>query len=180
VPGGGPPPGLPEVAIAGRSNVGKSSLINTLLGRRGLARTSATPGRTRQLNFFLVNDAFVLVDLPGYGFALGPEMERRAWGPLVETYLVGRPTLRGVLLVVDARRGLEGEEEDLLAYLAALPRPATVVATKLDKLARNAARTALAAIGGPVPVVGFSARTGDGRDELWRVVSAWVAGAPSS
>jgi len=107
-------------------------------------------------------------------------MERRAWGPLVETYLVGRPTLRGVLLVVDARRGLEGEEEDLLAYLAALPRPATVVATKLDKLARNAARTALAAIGGPVPVVGFSARTGDGRDELWRVVSAWVAGAPSS
>src|SRR5437660_7764404 len=179
-PGGGPPPGPPEVAIAGRSNVGKSSLINARLGRRGLARTSATPGRTRQLNFFLVNDAFVLVDLPGYGFALGPEMERRAWGPLVETYLVGRPTLRGVLLVVDARRGLEGEEEDLLAYLAALPRPATVVATKLDKLARNAARTALAAIGGPVPVLGFSARTGDGRDELWRVVSAWVAGAPSS
>src|SRR5207248_483760 len=119
--------------VAAPSTVGKSSLVNALPGRRGLARTSATPGRTRQLNFFLVSDAFVLVDLPGYGFAAGPETERLAWGPLVETYLVGRPTLRGVLLVVDARRGLEGEEEDLLAYLAALPRPATVVATKLDK-----------------------------------------------
>jgi GTP-binding protein len=84
-----------------------------------------------------------------------------------------------VLLVVDARRGLEREEEDLLAYLAALPRPATVVATKLDKLARNAARTALATIGGAVPVIGFSARTGEGRDRLWRAVSAWVEPAPS-
>jgi len=127
-----------------------------------------------------VNDAFVLVDLPGYGFAVGPQTERLAWEPLVETYLVGRPTLRGVLLVVDARRGLEREEEELLAYLAALPRPATIVATKLDKLARNAARTALAAIAGPVPVIGFSARTGEGRDRLWRAVSAWVERAPSS
>src|ERR671937_145933 len=105
-PGGGPPPGPPEVAVAGRSNVGKSSLINTLVGRRGLARTSATPGRTRQLNFFAVNE-FVLVDLPGYGFAVGSEAERRAWGPLVETYLAERPTLRGVALVVDVRRGVE-------------------------------------------------------------------------
>jgi GTP-binding protein len=119
------------------------------------------------------------VDLPGYGFAVGPETERLAWGPLVETYLVGRPTLRGVLVVVDARRGLEHEEEELLAYLAALPRPATVVATKLDKLAPSAARTALATIAGRVPVIGFSARTGEGRHRLWRVVSGWVEGAPS-
>ena len=83
-PGGGPPPHGPEVAIAGRSNVGKSSLLNALLGRRGLARTSGTPGRTRQINFFLVNERFVVVDLPGYGFAVGPEAERRSWGPLVE------------------------------------------------------------------------------------------------
>src|SRR5215813_4395535 len=103
--GGEPPAGLPEVAIAGRSNVGKSSLINTLTGRRALARTSATPGRTRQINFFLLNEAFSLVDLPGYGFAVGPEVERRAWGPLVEGYLRSRRTLRGVLLVVDVRRG---------------------------------------------------------------------------
>jgi GTP-binding protein len=179
-PGGGPPPGPPEVAIAGRSNVGKSSLINCLLGRRGLARTSRTPGRTRQLNFFLVNDAFVLVDLPGYGFAVGPEAERRAWGPLVETYLEERRTLRGVLVVVDARRGIDPEEDDLLAYLAALRLPAAVAATKLDKLGRAAGRSALAGVaerlGGGVPLVGFSARSGEGRVPLWRVVSAWAAG----
>src|SRR5262245_32718049 len=113
-PGGGPAPGPPEVAIAGRSNVGKSSLINALTGRHGLARTSGTPGRTRQLNFFLLNDAFVLVDLPGYGFAVGPEAERLAWGPLVETYLVGRDVLRGVVVIVDVRRGVEAEEGQLL------------------------------------------------------------------
>src|SRR5207253_3003279 len=124
----GPPPGPPEVALAGRSNVGKSALINVLVGRRGLARASRTPGRTRQLNFFALDERLVLVDLPGYGFAVGPEAERRAWKPLVETYLGERPTLRGVLLVVDARRGLEAEEEELLAYLAALGRPAAVAA----------------------------------------------------
>jgi len=124
-----------------------------------------------------VNDAFVLVDLPGYGFAVGPEAERRAWGPLVETYLAGRPTLGGVLLVIDIRRGVEPEEDELLGYLAALARPAAVVATKLDKLARNAARTSVARLRDrlppDVPAFGFSARTGEGRPELWRVLSAW-------
>jgi len=177
-PRGGPPPGRPEVAIAGRSNVGKSALINCLTGRRGLARTSAMPGRTRQLNFFLVNERFVLVDLPGYGFAVGPEGERRAWKPLVETYLRERPALCGVVIVVDARRGLEGEEEDLLAFLAHVGRPAAVVATKLDKLARNPGRAALARIAEQapvgVPVVGFSARTAEGRDEVWGVLRDWI------
>jgi GTP-binding protein len=178
-PGGGPPPGPPEVAIAGRSNVGKSSLINAVVGRRGLARTSGTPGRTRQLNFFAVDERLVLVDLPGYGFAVGPESERLAWRPLVETYLRERPTLRGVILLVDARRGIEAEEEDLLAYLAALPQPAVVVATKIDKLGRAGAQRALAAIrarlAGDVPLIGFSARSGEGKVPLWRVVSGWVA-----
>jgi GTP-binding protein len=178
-PGGGPPPGPPEIAIAGRSNVGKSSLINCLVHRRGLARTSSVPGRTRQLNFFAVDDRLVLVDLPGYGFAVGSETERRAWGPLVETYLAGRPTLRGVILVIDVRRGVEVEEEQVLAYLAGLRRQVAVAATKLDKLARSAGSAAVAAfgrrVGADVPVVGFSARTGAGRDELWRVVSRWIA-----
>jgi GTP-binding protein len=178
-PGGGPPPGPPEIALAGRSNVGKSALLNAVVGRRGLARISATPGRTRQINFFLVDERFVLVDLPGYGFAVGPEDERRAWGPLVEHYLAERRTLRGVLVLVDVRRGIEEDEEQLLTYLDQLGVPATVVATKSDKLGRAALRTARAALdsalGGKVPVVGFSARTGEGRPELWRVLTQWLA-----
>ena len=177
-PGQEPPQGPPEVAIAGRSNVGKSSFINALLGRRGLARTSGTPGRTRQLNFFLVNERFRMVDLPGYGFAVGPERERVSWGPLVETYLRERATLRGVVVLVDARRGLGGEEIELLGFLADVGRPAVLVATKIDKLGRGAATTTLrklaGAAGAAVPVVGFSARTGDGRDRVWRHLAAWV------
>jgi GTP-binding protein len=179
-PGGGPPPTLPEVAVAGRSNVGKSSLLNTLLGRRALARTSRTPGRTRQLNFFLVNEELVIVDLPGYGFAVGSEAERRAWGPLVESFLRERPTLRGVALLVDARRGLETDEEEILGFLAHVGLPAAVVATKLDKLGRGAAGVALASLrrtlDDRVAVVGFSARTGEGKDALWKLLRGWLAG----
>ena len=178
-PGGGPAARLPEVAVAGRSNVGKSSLLNALLGRHGLARTSSTPGRTRQINFFLVNDRFVIVDLPGYGFAVGSAAERQSWGPLVEEYLRDRPTLRGVVLLVDLRRGLEDEERELLAFLAHVGLPAALVATKVDKLGRGARGRALAAlqaaVDAGVPVLGFSARTGEGRDGLWRVVRAWLA-----
>ena len=177
-PGGEPRPGPPEVAIAGRSNVGKSSLINTLTGWRGLARTSATPGRTRQVNFFLLNERFVLVDLPGYGFAVGSEEERRAWGPLVETYLRARRTLRGVVLIVDVRRGPEAEEDELLAFLAHVRLPAVVVATKLDKLGRDAGRRAVdtlaARVGERAPVIAFSARTGEGRISLWRLIGEWL------
>src|SRR5580765_4399563 len=165
-PGQEPAPGPPEIAIAGRSNVGKSSLVNAVLGRRGLARTSSTPGRTRQVNFFLVNERFRLVDLPGYGFAVGSDEEREAWGPLVERYLRERATLRGVVLIIDVRRGLEAEEIELLAFLAGIGRPALLVATKTDKLGRGAATTALRKLestaGARVPVVGFSARAHDG------------------
>jgi len=180
-PGQEPPAGLPELAIAGRSNVGKSSFINALLGRRGLARTSRTPGRTRQINFFVVNERFRVVDLPGYGFAVGPEREREAWGPLVETYLRERTTLCGVVVLVDARRGLDGEEIELLGFLAEHARPALLVATKIDKLGRGAAMTTLrklaGAAGAAVPVIGFSAKSGEGRDRVWKHLGAWVDAA---
>jgi len=182
-PGQEPPPGPPEVAIAGRSNVGKSSFLNAVLGRRGLARTSGTPGRTRQLNFFLVNERFRVVDLPGYGFAVGSTAERASWGPLVETYLRERATLRGVVVLVDARRGLDAEEIELLGFLAEVGRPALLVATKIDKLGRGAATTALrklaGAAGAAVPVLGFSAKTGDGRDQVWAHLAGWVDAARS-
>jgi GTP-binding protein len=177
-PGRFPPPAGPEVAFAGRSNVGKSSAINRLLGRRRLARTSATPGRTQQINFFVVNGRLVLVDLPGYGYARVSRAARAAWRPLVESYLTGRPTLAGVVLLVDARRGLEVEEDQLLEFLGAHRLPALVVATKIDKLGRGArarALTALARRG--TPVVPFSAVTGEGVDAVWRALAVWtVAG----
>ena len=180
--GGAPPPGPPEVAIAGRSNVGKSSLINALVGRRGLARSSQTPGRTRQLNFFLLNERFALVDLPGYGFAVGPQDEQRAWGPLVEGYLRERRTLRGLVLVIDARRGVEAQEDQVLADAAAAGLPVAVAATKLDKLARGAAQARVTGLqgwlGARAQLVGFSARTGEGRVALWRVVEGWIAAPP--
>lgn len=163
----------PEIAFAGRSNVGKSSLINVLLGRRALARTSGTPGRTRALNFYVVTlarAAVVFVDLPGYGYARVAKTERMRWGPLVEGYLEGRRTLRGVVLVVDARRGLDDEEHQLLEYLEVHHHPTIVAATKIDKLARNRRHATLDALreaAGRVPIIGVSAETGEGRLELW-------------
>lgn len=175
-PGRFPAPSLPEVAFAGRSNVGKSSAINRLVGRRGLARTSSTPGRTQQLNFFGIDDRLVLVDLPGYGYAKVSKAAREAWRPLVESYLGTRGVLAGVVLIVDVRRGLEEEEHQLLDFLAALDVPALVLATKIDKLNRGERTKALAALAASaVPVVPFSAVTGDGVSTVWKTIAAWTA-----
>jgi GTP-binding protein len=175
-PGRFPVPSHPEVAFAGRSNVGKSSAINRLLGRRGLARTSATPGRTRQLNFFRVDDRLVFVDLPGYGYARASHAARAAWRPLVESYLAGRGVLAGMVLLVDARRGIEDEERALVDFLGGLGRPVLLVATKVDKLNRRERTRALAALAaGGCQVVAFSAVTGEGADAVWRRIAAWTA-----
>jgi GTP-binding protein len=179
-PGRFPAPSLPEVAIAGRSNVGKSSAINRLVGRRGLARTSSTPGRTQQLNFFAINDALVLVDLPGYGYAKVSHAARAAWRPLVESYLGARGALTGVILIVDVRRGLEEEEHQLLDFLAALAVPVLILATKIDKLGRSAQAKALAAMGSSArPVIPFSAVTGEGVPAVWKTIAEWTRARPA-
>jgi GTP-binding protein len=170
-----PAPVFAEVAFAGKSNVGKSSLINALVGRRKLARTSNTPGRTRTLVLFRVqlrDGAFDLVDLPGYGYAKVSKSERRAWGPMIEGFLRQRAGLRCAVVIVDCRRGLEDEDSQLLAFLADAGLPALLVATKLDKLPRSKIEPTLRALQktAGTRVLGFSAETGYGRDDLLRAL----------
>lgn len=178
-PEGYPKGGRPEVAFAGRSNVGKSSLINALVRRKGLVKTSSTPGRTRLLNFFLVNDRLVLVDLPGYGYAKVPESVRATWGPMIESYLTGREALAGVVVILDLRREPSPEDLALLEWLGAVGRRVVVALTKADKLSGNArarqfraVRLALPASAGEPVVV--SAVSGEGMPALWGAIRRLV------
>jgi GTP-binding protein len=172
---------LPEIAFAGRSNVGKSSLINRLLGRRAVARVSRTPGRTRAINFFRVNDQFVLADLPGYGYARISKAQKASWGPLIESYLRGSTVVRGVVQLVDIRHEPTADDLAMLEFLAALELPTIVVMTKADKLSRAAAAARhgemASALGIPEEqIIPFSAETGAGRDELARAIDELVEG----
>ncbi len=164
---------LPEVALVGRSNVGKSSLINALAGQR-LARAAARPGRTRTLNFYEFDGRLCLVDLPGYGYAEAPQAERARWEAMIQGYLTGRENLRGAVLVLDARHA--PTESDLLAatYLSEQGLSLLAVATKADKLGRSEQlrRQAEMARAMGQPVLLFSARTGEGRDSLVRALLA--------
>lgn len=166
-----PAPTFREVAFAGKSNVGKSSLINTLTNRRKLARVSGTPGCTRGINLFRIDidDAVIhFVDLPGYGYAQRSKLERKAWGPMIEKFLRARVGLALVIVIVDIRRGVTDEDAQLLEFLDSLELPALLVATKLDKLPlgkQKPAITALARQSGR-KVVGFSSEKGQGRQEL--------------
>lgn len=172
-----PAPLYAEVAFAGRSNVGKSSLINSLAKRVKLARTSSTPGCTRGLNLFRLTlrggARLDFVDLPGYGFAQRSKDERRSWGPMIENFLERRVGLRGVILLVDSRRGLEEEEHGLLEYLAHIGRQAVIVATKIDELPLSKRKPAVLALerAGNVRALAYSSKTGDGRDDLWRALT---------
>ena len=180
---GAPLPGdLPQVAFSGRSNVGKSSLINVLLRRtrKKLARVSATPGKTRSLNFYLVNDRFFLVDLPGFGFARASSRVRRSWKELVENYLVGEPKLRGVVHLVDARHDPTVTDLEMVEFLATKGLPTLVVLTKMDKLKRMARESATAVAVDRLnidedQVLGFSSKTGEGREELLMALDDLVA-----
>jgi GTP-binding protein len=171
-----PPDFGAEVAFAGRSNAGKSSAINAITQRRGLARTSKTPGRTRLLNFFELAPQRRLVDLPGYGYASGPQAERRTWQPLIEA-LHERASLRGLFLIVDARRGVTGGDEGLLAWVAPTQR-VHVLLSKADKLGRgeaaHALRTAAGQLSGRSTVQLFSATHGTGVREAQETLLEWL------
>jgi len=167
-----PPADLPEIAFAGRSNVGKSSLINVLVNRKALVRTSSTPGRTQLLNFFTINDAFTLVDLPGYGFAKVPPAVKAQWGPMVRTYLEERKSLRAVVVLFDIRRVPREEDLQLLDWLEEFEIPTIPVITKADKIGRGQRerqiKPILEATGLPRDAFTlFSAVSRDGTEEIW-------------
>jgi GTP-binding protein len=171
-----PPADRPEIAFAGRSNVGKSSLINTLVNRKKLARTSSKPGRTQSINFFSLDDHFYLVDLPGYGFAKVPIKVKKSWQQMVETYLRERSNLRAVVLILDIRRNPALGDLDLLNWLIHFSIPAISVLTKADKLSRQKARARAGKIGRQLedlstagPIL-FSAKTRQGREEIWKIM----------
>ena len=166
---------LPEIAFAGRSNVGKSSLINVLVNRKNLVRTSSTPGRTQLINFFNVNGRFTLVDLPGYGFAKVPLAVKKDWGPMMETYFATRSNLRGVVLIFDIRRTPVAEDRQMLQWLRAYDIPAVPVITKCDKVSRNERAKQAAIIAATLGVVKtdlcfFSALSREGTEQIWQKV----------
>ncbi len=167
-----PDDSLPEIAFAGRSNVGKSSLINTLVNRKRLVKTGSTPGRTQLLNFFVVNNEICFVDLPGYGYAKVPAAIRKKWGPMVETYLSTRKSLSGVILIMDIRRIPKNEETDFMAWLRKYKIPYVPVLTKADKLSKNKRIKQIAAISEALDankddLFVFSAKTRLGKNRLW-------------
>lgn len=163
---------LPEVAFAGRSNVGKSSLLNTLWGTRGMARTSSTPGRTRTINFYLVEDSFFFVDLPGYGYARAPLKTREEWAKGIEEYFMKRKNLKGVVVLMDSRIGPTELDRQMFQWLGEVGLPLLPVLTKADKASQGEMAATLRktkALGLPDPIV-FSAKTGQGKDRLWRAI----------
>jgi len=174
-----PESSLPEVAFAGRSNVGKSSLLNSLVRRKSFARVSRTPGRTREINFFRVNNTFVLVDLPGYGYARISKAKKAEWRPMIESYLRRTTQLRGIVLLLDIRREPSEDDREMLDFLAELGVPTIVALTKADKLTKADAREKVAEVSRmlalePDQVIQFSAQTGEGRVELLEAIMQLV------
>jgi GTP-binding protein len=167
---------LPEFALAGRSNVGKSSFINKMINRKNLARTSSKPGKTQTLNFFLINESLYFVDVPGYGFAKVSKKEREAWGKMIETYLTTRKQLRAVVLIVDLRHAPTSDDVMMYEFLKHYEIPTVIIATKADKIPKGkwqkhvkVVRETLNVVEGD-PVIVFSSETGQGKDEAWTVL----------
>lgn len=173
---------MPEIAMSGRSNVGKSSLLNALLERRALAKVSGTPGKTQRLNFFIVNARFHLVDLPGYGYAKAPASSRNEWSRMMQGYLRTRRQLAGVLQLVDSRHEPSREDREMVSWLRSERIPFCLVGTKADKIAPTKRAAAVRAVAKSLelppeqPIVATSAETGDGRKELLAWVDALLVG----
>ena len=173
-----PKPVLPEFAFSGRSNVGKSSLINTLLNRKGFAKTSATPGRTQSINFMEINKTFCFVDLPGYGYANVPLSVRKKWLPLIEGYLKDRSTLHLVIIIGDIRREPQEEERLYAAWLNQHGIPLMIVLTKIDKVTKQQQIKSLKLwenrLGIEGEIILFSAATGEGKDRIWKHLTMFI------
>ena len=169
------PQHYPEIALAGRSNVGKSSLLNTLANMRNLARTSNTPGKTRAVHFYLFNGTFCMVDLPGYGYARVSRSEQQKWGPLIEGFLVNRKSIKMILHIVDIRHAPSDEDKQMSAWLGHFEFPALVVATKMDKIPRGKREGQKLLIArtlekDPSEILLFSSKTREGRDKLLKLI----------
>jgi len=176
---------LPEIAFAGRSNVGKSSLLNNLVRRKSFARVSKTPGRTREINFFRINNQFLFVDLPGYGYARISKEKKAEWRPLIESYLGRTAQLRGLVLLLDIRRDPSDDDRAMLDFLARLEIPTLVALTKADKISKAAVQTRVGDISRALSldaeqIIPFSVVTGQGRTELLEAIMQLVAPAPQT
>ncbi|MBW2406048.1 MAG: YihA family ribosome biogenesis GTP-binding protein [Deltaproteobacteria bacterium] len=174
-----PASGSPEIAFAGRSNVGKSSLINTLVNRKHLVKTSSTPGRTQLINFFLINKTISFVDLPGFGYARVPESVRKSWGPMIETYLKTRKPLKGVVLIMDIRRIPGMQELNFIDWLHYFNIPSILILTKSDKLSKIKQKNQHLAVAKALNVneeelILFSAKSRMGKDDVWNAIERLI------
>jgi GTP-binding protein len=169
---GWPKDGLPQIAFAGRSNVGKSSLINNMVNRKGLVKTSSTPGKTREINFFTINGGFYFVDLPGFGYARVPGKVQSDWGPMIEEYLLGSRELKLVVFLLDIRHEPGNHDMVMNRYLKENNIPAAYVATKADKISRGNRMKNIGVIAralgiAPGDIIEYSTQTGEGKARLW-------------
>lgn len=175
-----PPPDRPEIAFAGRSNVGKSSLINAMLNRRGLARISSEPGKTRAINFYDINSLLYFVDLPGYGYAKVSKEEKKSWARIIEEYLIMRESLIDVVLLVDIRHEPTSDDRLMYSWIKSNKKNVTVVATKSDKIPKSQYQKQLSAIRKTLKMdnddrlIKFSSQTKQGREELWGLFDAML------